>query len=230
MTQAEAPAQLKISQPTLSRLLRNRKTIAGMYNDSNVNKNRKRKRCGKDEDVETALKEWFTCVREKDASVNGPLLKMKAEHFPQRMEKSNFVATDGWFRTWIAREKITYCKPADEQGEADEVAAYTLIRDEWPKIIADYLPTQIYNADETGLYYRTLPEHTFIFQDEKTKRFKACKERVTVLCCASLSGQKRPLLVISKSAIPRCFKGVKNLPTEYRANINTWMTTSIFSE
>lgn len=230
MTQAQAAAKLQISQPTLCKLLQNREKIARLSSDSNVNKNRKRKRCGKDEDVETALKEWFTCVREKDARVNGPLLKMKAEQLAQRMGKQDFVATDGWFRRWVARENIMYCKPVGEQGEADGVAANVWIRDEWPKIIADYSPSQIYNADETGLYYRALPEHTFVFKDKKVKGVKACKERVTVLCCVSMSGQKRPLLVIGKSRNPRCFKGVKKLPTQYRANTNAWMTSSIFSE
>lgn len=110
------------------------------------------------------------------------------------------------------------------------MAADMRIRVEWPKIIANYSPSKIYNADETGLYYRAFPEHTFAFQNEKVKWVKTCKERVTLLCCVSMSGQKRPSLVIGKSCNSQCFKGVRKLPTEYRANKNAWMTSSIFSE
>ena len=35
------------------------------------------------------------------------------------------------------------------------------------------------------------------------------KERVTVLCCVSMSGEKHSLLVNGKSQNPCCFKGVK---------------------
>lgn len=63
---------------------------------------RKRKRCGKGEHVETALKEWFTSVREKDTRVHRPLLKRNAEQLAQRMGKQDFVATDGWFKRWVA--------------------------------------------------------------------------------------------------------------------------------
>lgn len=84
----------------------------------------------------------------------------------------------------------------------------------------EYSEENIYNADETALYYRALPDHTFVLNKEKAKGDKACKERVTALCCASMAGEKKGLLVIGKSKNPRCFKGVKKLPVEYLANSN----------
>lgn len=41
---------------------------------------------------------------------------------------------------------------------------------------------------------------------------------------------KRPLLVVGKSAKPRCFKGTKNLPVKYVANSRSWMTRVIFTD
>ena len=52
-------------------------------------------------------------------------------------------------------------------------------------------------------------------------------DRITVLCCTNMSGtDKRKLLIIGKSARPRCFKGLRmeGLPVEYHANKNAWMT------
>ncbi|XP_041369493.1 tigger transposable element-derived protein 4-like [Gigantopelta aegis] len=40
---------------------------------------------------------------------------------------------------------------------------------------------------------------------------------------------KLPLFVIGKSAKPRCFRGVKSLPTEYESNKKAWMTGEMFS-
>ena len=45
-----------------------------------------------------------------------------------------------------------------------------------------------------------------------------------------MSGEHLPLLVIEKSKAPRCFRGIKNLPTEYNNRKKSWMTISIFEE
>ena len=42
------------------------------------------------------------------------------------------------------------------------------------------------------------------------------------------TGEKNFHFVIGKSAKPRCFKGVKRLPLEYKSNSKAWMTCSIF--
>ena len=52
------------------------------------------------------------------------------------------------------------------------------------------------------------------------------------MCCVSLTGQKKKLLVIGKSHKPRCFKSISydhdRLPVDYEANDSAWMTSKIF--
>lgn len=49
------------------------------------------------------------------------------------------------------------------------------------------------------------------------------------ICCMYFIGtDKRKLVVIGKSAKPRCFKGVRSLPVDYFNNKNAWMTSDIF--
>jgi len=229
LSQAAAALKLGISQSLLCRLLKNRNDIetSAVNNDSGT---RKRKRCGKDDDVESALKKWFVSVRHKDTRLNGPLLQQKAEDLAKKLGKEDFRATNGWFYRWVKRENIAWCKPSGEAGEADAAAAHSWIRDVWPNLIAEYSPDNVFNADETGLYFRALPEHTYACKNEKTKGVKVCKERITVFCCVSMAGKREPLLVIGKSKKPRCFKGVKVLPVTYHNNANAWMTQEIFSE
>ncbi|XP_016659158.1 tigger transposable element-derived protein 4-like [Acyrthosiphon pisum] len=45
-----------------------------------------------------------------------------------------------------------------------------------------------------------------------------------------MNGEKRKLMVIGKSQNPRCFKGVKTLPVDYKANKSAWMTAAIFKD
>ena len=54
------------------------------------------------------------------------------------------------------------------------------------------------------------------------------KDLLTILPCASMDDIEKMLsLVIGKSMKPRCFKGVKILPTPYHANKKVWMTGDI---
>ncbi|GFT35808.1 tigger transposable element-derived protein 1 [Trichonephila clavipes] len=91
----------------------------------------------------------------------------------------------------------------------DEVAP-KIFPEELAKIIedGDYSADQVFNADETGLYWKKLPNRTFIAKDEKTASgHKASKDRVALLLCSNASGDRmlKPLL-ISKSLRPRALK------------------------
>ncbi|XP_025198312.1 tigger transposable element-derived protein 6-like [Melanaphis sacchari] len=165
-----------------------------------------------------------------DARINGPILRQKAEELAKKIGIENFIASEGWFHRWKKRENIVYKRTYGEQKDADFSAAENWLKTEWPKIISEYTPDNVYNADETGLFYRALPEHSYLFKNENAKGCKISKERITVLCCASMSGKKQKLLVIGKSKNPRCFKSVKCLPVDYYANTNAWMTSVIFNE
>ncbi|GFW22610.1 tigger transposable element-derived protein 1 [Trichonephila clavipes] len=92
---------------------------------------------------------------------------------------------------------------------ADEGAA-KIFPEELAKIIedGDYSADQVFNADETGLYWKKLPNRTYIAKDEKTASgHKASKDRVTLLLCSNASGDRmlKPLL-INKSLRPRALK------------------------
>ena len=106
-SQRNAALQLQISQPLLCKLLKNRDIILRAAKE-NQNLNCKRFRGGKDNEVESALKLWFTNVREQDARVDGPLMRQKAEQLAKKMGKTDFVATEGWFHRRKKRENIVY--------------------------------------------------------------------------------------------------------------------------
>jgi hypothetical protein len=66
----------------------------------------------------------------------------------------------------------------------------------------------VFNTDETGLFYRALPEKMFAYKEESCSGEKIVKELLTVLLCVSMSGEKLKPLVIRKSLKPRRFKGI----------------------
>ncbi|XP_055380074.1 jerky protein homolog-like [Condylostylus longicornis] len=90
---------------------------------------------------------------------------------------------------------------------------------------------QLYNVDETGLFYKNLPEKTYVLSSEKNAPgIKSYKQRITVLLGTNATGShKLKPLIIGKAANPRCFKNFQ-LPLEYNHSKNAWMTTDIFKK
>jgi hypothetical protein len=86
-------------------------------------------------------------------------------------------------------------------------------------------PVQIYNADESALYWKMLPDKTLVLSQEKNAPGrKTIKERVTFLLCANADGSnKLKPLVIGKAQNPRAFKNAQ-IPVDYKASKNAWMT------
>jgi hypothetical protein len=93
-----------------------------------------------------------------------------------------------------------------------------------------FSPCDIYNEDETGLFWKALPDCNLAFKNECVSGGKLSKERVTCLVCASMAGEKVSLLVIGEYAKPLAFKRANRLPIEYRANRKAWMTSTLFDE
>lgn len=67
------------------------------------------------------------------------------------------------------------------------------------------LPEQIFNGDESGLYWKCLPLKTLAFQKEKNAPgHKSSKERLTIMTCSNVTGSKKlKLVVIGKAKKPR---------------------------
>ncbi|GBO34733.1 hypothetical protein AVEN_235769-1 [Araneus ventricosus] len=66
-----------------------------------------------------------------------------------------------------------------------------------------YDDRDIFNAVETGLFYRILPD-----KGEKCSSGKISKERLTILLCCNMLGDFETPVVIGESKKPRCFKNI----------------------
>ena len=97
-----------------------------------------------------------------------------------------------------------------------------------------YTLNQVFNCDETGLYFKLMPLKSLASSFEKSADGrKTQKERVTINACANASGSiKLPLLLIGKSKNPRCFKKIScdQLPVKYTNQNNAWVNASLFAE
>ena len=89
----------------------------------------------------------------------------------------------------------------------------------------------VFNMDETGLFYRLQADHSLATKQLEGR--KQDKERLmVVICCNEDDSEKILLWIIGKYAKPRCFKNVNmnSLDCQYRANKKAWMTSVLFDE
>lgn len=115
-----------------------------------------------------------------------------------------------------------------ESASADHEAAEKY-QDVFEEMVQEkgYLPEQVFNADETGLFWK-MPSRTFISKQERqAPGFKVAKDRVSVLLCSNAAGHMIKSLFLYKAKRPRCFKGknMNMLPLFYRSNKKVWMTS-----
>ena len=55
-------------------------------------------------------------------------------------------------------------------------------------ILENFEPQNIYNADETGIYYRALPDGTLTFATDKVSVSKKAKDHITALVAVNMDG------------------------------------------
>ncbi|VVC45663.1 Homeobox domain-like,HTH CenpB-type DNA-binding domain [Cinara cedri] len=94
--------------------------------DNSAPVNKKRKREGKDPEVDKAMNEWFSAVTERGVRISGPMLQQKAEYFAEKIGHGNFKATEGWMSRWKDRNNIKFKRFHGDKSSADSNGA-----DEW---------------------------------------------------------------------------------------------------
>ena len=182
---------------------------------------------------------WFSQQRSSGAPVTGVLLQEKARLlFPQLYPDADpnaFKASSGWLQKFNKRHGI---KDSALRGEI--LSADTSAIDPFVAELADlisregYRGDQLFNADETGLWWRMTPARSLTRTGEQRHgNFKKAKDRVTLLACANAAGSHRlPMTLINSSKRLRCFKhmNMAALPVHYMAQKKSWMDSKLFTK
>jgi Tc5 transposase DNA-binding domain/Fission yeast centromere protein N-terminal domain len=150
---------------------------------------------GKWPDLEAALNDWQLEMNRRIVTITGELLKEMAaqiwRNLPQYTEKEIPSFNDGWLyrfkKRYHIRRTVRYGEAAivdDEQLELNLVEI-RVICDEYP--LCD-----IYNMDETDLFWRAIPGSTL--SSERQPDGKKEKDRITAnLCCNADGSHKLPI-------------------------------------
>ncbi|KAM7300847.1 tigger transposable element-derived protein 6-like [Ixodes scapularis] len=156
---------------------------------------------------------------------------LSAADFALRLEHDDFAASEGWFHRFRERHDLVFRAVSGEGQDTNMETCATWKSGALQDYLRSYSPRDIFNADETALFFKLLPNKTITYKGDNCAGGKRSKERVTVMLAANMMGtEKLPIFVIGKSAKPRCFKNIRSLPTDYAANKKAWMTGALFEQ
>ena len=171
----------------------------------------------------------------KNIYPSDPQLIAKAKEIATRLGIDGFEGSSDWLTKWKGRyniKTIHVCgESGDVCGESGYVSGGTISswKERLPKLLQGYKAEDIFNLDETGCFWRALPESGFGERGKKHSGGKKSKKRITIAFLVSATGVKETPIVIWNSKSPRCFRGfdVRSLPVKYYSQSKSWMTGEI---
>ena len=234
LTQTELSVVYSLPISTIATIQGNKNKIIQYYEQNSKNASHKRIRLSNFPVIEESLQVWFNQVMTKpNMTIDGPLLKVQASKFAELHGITGFKASNGWLEGFKKRNNISFKTIVGEGGLVDNSIIENYKKNILPNLLKDYEPRNIFNADETALFYKALPNKTLYYKNLPANSVKTMKERLSVLFCANMDGsEKMRPVVIGSAENPRYFKNINksNLPVFYRSNKTSWMTNEIFTE
>ncbi|KAI0998879.1 hypothetical protein K3495_g9313 [Podosphaera aphanis] len=140
--------------------------------------------------------------------------------------------SDGWLGSFKKRHGIKSRPRHGEDGSVNEaVVAQQLAQVQ--ELATEYHPDDIYNCDESGLFWKMKPEKGLCMTSVTGS--KKNKARVTAHFCCNASGRdKVPIWFIGTSTIPRCFGSaginIGAFNCVWKSNGKAWMTADLMVE
>ena len=217
----------------ITKALKNKQKIMSEWNSNESSSTQKRSNNEKFSDVNQLSWEWYARARESNIPVSGPLLVEEAKLIAESLGEENFKGTNGWLQKWKRRHNITEMSIAGEEGDvsAEKVESW---QERVKEITRGYAPQDVWNKDETGSFWKALPEKSLSERGKRCRGGKNSKQRVTVAFFVNAAGGKESPVLIGKSKKPRCFSKLKDAShpcgANYFSNDKAWMRTEIMTD
>ncbi|XP_032813029.2 UBX domain-containing protein 4 isoform X1 [Petromyzon marinus] len=195
---------------------------------------RKTMRMAKDVKLDEALHRWYLNKRARGQTVSGPMLCEKAREFARALySNANFNASQGWLQRFKLRHGIRRSGLQAGLLAAEAHSARSLQLKFRAHVRKEGLcPTQVYNAAQTVLAWKTLPRGALAMESAShTQGHETGRERIAVFACANASGtHKMKIVCVGKAARPRSLKNsvLDLLPAQYYSQADGRMDPPLF--
>ncbi len=157
LSQRKLAKKYKISKGAVGNILQRKDEYEKDF-AANTNRESKRKlRNDSGQKLDIAVFAWFNAQRAKNISLSGPPIKEKVRQLSEELGQpvGMFKASNGWLEKFVTRHSISSRLVC---GESGNVSLETV--EEWkarlPLLLEQYTEEDVYNADETGLFFKAL--------------------------------------------------------------------------
>ncbi|GBN44907.1 Tigger transposable element-derived protein 6 [Araneus ventricosus] len=139
---------------------------------------------------------------DKKVPISGSFIIEKALQFAKVLGYDEFRGNNGWLEKLKRRHGIMAKVISGESEDVDDNDSENWITETLSKILEDYKPENIFNADETALFFQCLPQNTLTFKKEKCFGGKQRKARLSaVMLGANMTEHQKlkPLVIVDVS-------------------------------
>ena len=230
-SQRDLAKDFGVGKTQIGTILKRKREITEAFERNEASTKRRCSYASSNDELNEKVWKWFNLARAQNLPVSGPMIQQQALDFAKKLGKTDFKASNGWLESFKKRHNISSAIACGESASVDP----TTVSD-WtaklPELCRGYSRNDIFNMDETGLFFRALPDRTLSIRGEDCHGGKRSKERLTVALCCSWTGEMLKPLVIGKSENPRCFRNLRkeSLPVVWRNNKKAWMNGELFTE
>ena len=225
-TQQELAMKFEIGRSTVADILAKSSYWLNLDEESTAAQ-QKRNRLPDHPQLEEILACWFDLALENHITITGLILQEKAKQIANTLDIQNFAASDGWLQGFKKRYHIIYTTQSGEAASAP-VEKLPEFRLSLQNDIVNYDLVDVYNCDETALYWLLEPSKSLTHS--QIAGIKKPKNRVTIMLICNAVGDKLSPVFIHKSENPHAIRGIKksSLPVTYYWNKKAWMQILIF--
>ena len=198
---------LNVGRTQINNIIKNKTSIMEAYKSGINGSNRYlAPRYLPNTDIDKQVWSYFCQMRLKGVPTTGPMLQSETQTIALTLgHDENFLASNGWLRSFCSRHQIKHANLHGKSAEVDQNVCTDWRQNILPRIIEGYHLSDILNCDKTAVFFCAVNNKSFILPGEAPKGVKALKERVSILLTCSAKGKKLPTLIIGKSAKPWSF-------------------------
>ena len=229
LKQKDLAKEYNVSEGMVSDILKEKDRWVAIDNDS-YQANLKREKKIQFPIIEEALTVWLDKALQAKLVLTESILTTKALDFAVLCNEEKFKASNGWLDNFKKRHNLRQYNIHGEAGSAP-IQDLDSMRGRLRQTLRDYDPKDIFNCDETGLFWKMKLSHTI--SNGPVVGTKQSKDRVTILLtCNSTGTEKLRSLFIHKYENPRVLKNISknSLPVNYYWNKKSWMQVSIWND
>lgn len=181
--------------------------------------------------LDQAVVEFIINAELSKMPTSGRVMLAMARRFARNLaipvqQRPRFTRTE-WLRHFLKRYNLHRKRAHGKIASVDfEEAKKQLVH--LRERIGQFHPSNVYNMDETALYYKSVPRTSIALNEAPAH--KQDKSRVTLVVGTNADGtDKLPLVVLGKAEKPR-WLSKKPDAVQYVGTSKGWMTVSVYQE